>query len=295
MKGSSRLYTLMSAPGNLVLLLLFMAPLGAVVLFSFGYSDLAGQPHLGTTLSNYQEVLQPYFIPVVLRTLWYAAVTTALCLLLAYPVAYVAARFAGRFGPLLIGAVIMTWLVDYLVRIYSWFTILGDQGLVNGALGRVGIHALSILPGTPAVLAGLVYVYLPLMLLPLYSSLSDMPPALIDAGKDLYGTPRQTFWHVTLPATMPGVMGGLVITFFPALGDFATAEFLGGPNQSMVGNLIDSQFTNPGGSETFASALTVFLLLALVVGLVLSLLVYRRVTHASGGAASSFQTATGVA
>ena len=294
MKGSSRLFTLMSAPGNLVLLLLFMAPLVAVVLFSFGYSDLAGQPHLGTTLSNYQEVLQPYFIPVVLRTLWYAAVTTAVCLLLAYPVAYVAARFAGRFGPLLIGAVIMTWLVDYLVRIYAWFSILGDQGLVNGALGRVGIHPLSILPGTPAVLAGLAYVYLPLMLLPLYASLSDMQPALIDAGKDLYGTPRQTFWHVTLPATMPGVMGGIVITFFPALGDFATAEFLGGPNQSMVGNLIDSQFTNPGGSETFASALTVFLLVALVVGLVLSLLIYRRATRAAGGAANPLRTATGV-
>jgi spermidine/putrescine transport system permease protein len=295
MKGSNRLFTLMSAPGNLVLLLLFMAPLGAVVLFSFGYSDLAGQPHLGATFANYQQVVEPYFIPIVLRTLWYAAVTTVLCLLLAYPVAYFAARFAGRYGPYLIGAVIMTWLVDYLVRIYSWFTILGDQGLLNGVLGKLGIQPLSLLPGTPAVLAGLTYVYLPLMLLPLYSSLSEMQPALIDAGKDLYGTPRQTFWHVTLPATMPGVMGGLVITFFPALGDFATAEFLGGPNQSMVGNLIDSQFTNPGGSETFASALTVFLLVALVVGLILSGLAYRRVTRAAGGASGSIRTVTGVA
>src|SRR5262249_48626223 len=157
------------------------------------YVDIVGRPHVGSTLANYQEVLQPYFLPVVIRTLWYAAVTTALCLVLAYPVAYVAARYAGPFGPVIIGAIVLTWIVDYLVRIYAWTSILGDEGLLNGLLGKLGLGSISVLPGTVAVLAGLVYVYLPLMLLPLYASLRNLDPALIEVGKDLYGKPHQTF------------------------------------------------------------------------------------------------------
>src|SRR5215469_1964357 len=133
-----------------------------------------------------------------------------------------------------------------------------------------------MLPSTFAVLAGLVYAYFPLMVLPLYASLSDLDPDLIQAGKDLYGTPRQTFLHVTLPYTLPGIVGGIVITFFPALGDFATAQFLGGPDQTMIGNLIYGQFIGQGGSLTFASALTVVMLVVLLLGVGVTAIVFRR-------------------
>jgi spermidine/putrescine transport system permease protein len=268
-------------PGALTLAVLFIAPLTMIVLYSFGTVDFIGRPQFGHSLDNYRQVFESAYVPVLWRTLFYAAITTAICLVLAYPLAYCTTQFAGRFGHVIIGAIILTWLVDYLVRIYAWYAILDDGGLLNGGLARIGIPRFHVLPGTPAVLAGLVYGYLPLTILPLYAALTNLDRTIIEAGKDLYGTPRKTFWHVTLPTTRPGVIGAVILTFFPALGDFATAQFLGGPNQSMIGNLINSQFTD-SGSATFGSALTMVLLLTLVVllggGFALRMLGSRRTT-----------------
>jgi spermidine/putrescine transport system permease protein len=196
-------------------------------------------------------------------------------LLLGYPLAYMTARFAGRWGGVVIGVIVLTWLVDYLVRIYAWTVLLDDNGIINGLLRDLGLAPVHMLGTNGAVVLGLAYVYFPFMVLPIYAALGDLDPALIEAGKDLYGTPRQTFWHVTLPATMPGVVGGLLLVFLPALGDFATAQFLGGPQSAMIGNLINEQFTN-SGSVPFGSALTVVLLIVLLVGVGLSARFARR-------------------
>jgi spermidine/putrescine transport system permease protein len=272
MKRGRLIWAAFTVPGGAILLFLFIAPLAMVLLYSVGTVDFIGRPRFGHTLANFHEVFQPFYLPVIWRTIGYAAITTAVCLVLGYPLAYFATQFAGRFGPFIIGAIILTWLVDYLVRIYAWTAIFDDNGIVNNALHAVGIPRIHIFPGTVPVLVGLVYCYLPLMVLPLYASLGDLNRSVIEAGKDLYGTPRQTFWHVTLPATTAGVVGGMVLTFFPALGDFATAQFLGGPNQSMIGNIINTQFTD-SGSATFGSALTVVLLGVLVIGLIAGLVI----------------------
>jgi spermidine/putrescine transport system permease protein len=253
-------------PGTVILGLLFVVPLAMVLVYSFGTTNIVGLPVLGFSLANYREVIQPFYVPVILRTVEYAGATALICLFLAYPVAYFATRYAGRFGRLIIGAILFTWLIDYLVRIYAWTALLAPHGLVNDVLVAVGIGRRSLDPSTLAVVAGLVYGYLPLMMLPIYSALTDLDGALIDAGKDLYGTPTQTFLHVTLPATRAGVIGGVVLTFFPALGDFATAQFLGGPNQSMIGNVIAQQFTD-SGSIPFGAALAVVLLVLLLLGI----------------------------
>jgi spermidine/putrescine transport system permease protein len=280
-----RYFSWFVVPGDTVLLALFVAPLVVVIVMSFGTIDFVGRPHPGTSLSNYQQVFQPYFVPVFLQTLWYAALTTAICLVLGYPLAYLATRFAGRFGRVVLAAIILTWLVDYLVRIYAWTALMDDNGLINTVLGHLGIGRLHMIPTTGAVIVGLVYGYFPLMVLPIYASLSELDPALIAAGKDLYGSPRQTFWHVTVPATMPGILGGVALCFLPALGDFATAQFLGGPNQAMIGNLISGQFSE-GGSFTFGAALTVVLLAMLMIGIALAAFVARRMRRrrAGGGA-----------
>jgi spermidine/putrescine transport system permease protein len=274
-RSSRRFYTGFLVPGNAIQLLLFLVPLAAVVAFSFGTLDVVGRPQLGFTWDNYSQVLQPYYVPIVLRTIGFAAATTAICLALGYPLAYVATRFAGRWGPIIVALIVLTWLVDYLVRIYAWTALLGDSGLINGLLGHAGIGPLHMLGSNGAVITGLVYVYFPLMVLPIYAALGDLNPALIEAGKDLYGGPRQTFWHVTLPATRAGVIGGVLLVFLPALGDFATAQFLGGPQSAMIGNLINQQFTN-SGSVTFGSALTVVLLIILLIGVGLAALFLRR-------------------
>lgn len=279
-----RLFDLLLAPPAVYLILLFLVPLGLVVLFSFGTTDVLNQPQVDFTWRNYEQVFQVYYLPVVWRTLLYAGATTAICLLLGYAVAYYAVRFAGRWGPAIVAAIVLPWLVDYLVRIYAWKALLAEDGLLNSALGHVGI-TVHVLHTGWAVIGGLVYGYFPLMVLPLYAALGDLDPAQIDAGKDLYGSPRQTFLHVTLPATMPGVIGGCLLVFLPALGDFATAQFLGGPSSTMLGNLITSQFLE-SGSQPFGSALTVTLIVALLIVFGLTARFARRGLNRAAGMAT---------
>lgn len=269
------LWTGLLSPGAVVLLLLFLVPLGMLIVFSFGSVNIVGRPVLGFSLANYDLVFQSYNLSVVVRTIMYAGSATAICLVLGYAVAYTASRFAGRAGGVIIALVVVPWLVDYLVRIYAWKQLLGDGGLINQVLGWVHIGPLTLIGTGPAVVGGLVYGYLPLMILPIYAALSDMDPSLIDAGKDLFGTPRATFFHVTLPATRQGVIGGCLLVFLPSLGDFATAQFLGGPNTTMVGNIISEQFIGTG-SQAFGAALAVTLIALLAVTVALVALINRR-------------------
>ncbi|MFC5179415.1 ABC transporter permease [Nocardioides taihuensis] len=272
--ASRRQWTLLLLPGSITLALLFLVPLGMLVVFSFGTTDIVGRPQLGSTLDNYRLVFQDYNAAVVLRTVEYSVAATACCLVLGYAVAYTAARFAGRWGGAIIVLVTVPWLVDYLVRIYAWKQLLSDGGLLNQTLDRLGAGPVSMTGTSFAVVAGLVYGYLPLMVLPLYASLKDLDPSVIDAGKDLFGSPRQTFFHVTLPATRPGVVGGCLLVFLPVLGDFATAQFLGGPSNTMIGNIISDQFV-ASGSQTFGSALAVTLIVLLVLCVALTAVVQR--------------------
>ena len=237
-----------------------------VVVYSFGTIDVVGLPELGFTTINYDDVFKPFYVPTLVRTVEYAGLTTIICVLLGYPLAYFATRFAGRWDKIIIAAIILTWVVDYLVRIYAWTAILDSNGFVNTVLVDIGVGRQTFIPSTTAVIAGLVYGYLPLTILPIYASLGDLDAALIDAGKDLYGSPRQTFLHVTLPATAAGVVGGAVLTFFPALGDFATAQFLGGPESEH-----DRQPDRPAvhrarARSRSAAALTVVFLVILFAG-----------------------------
>jgi spermidine/putrescine transport system permease protein len=274
--SSSRLWRFLLLPGGLWMLVLFIAPFGMVVAISFGTTDFIGRVQFGWHPENYAQVIDPLYIPVMLHSLEFAVATTVLCLLIGYPVAYMIARYAGRYKNLLVVLIILPWFADYLVRIYAWFVLLGDEGVLNGLLHLIG------LPGNPpviflntpsAVIGGLVYDYLPFMILPIYASLERMDPSLIEAGKDLYGTPLQTFLNVTWPATIQGVVAGAVLVGLPAVGDFATVQILGGPNQYMIGNLINDQFT-AGGFWPFGAALTIVLMALLSILIV----VYMRST-----------------
>ena len=159
---------------------------------------------------------------------------------------------------MLIALLVLPFFVNYLVRTYAWVALLADEGLVNTALIDLG-HEPSRLRfiNTPcAVIGGLVYGYLVFMILPVYGSLERMDRSVIEAGKDLYGTPLQTFLHVTLPQTKQGILAGAVLVFLPAVGDFVSAQLLGGPDTYMVGNLIQDQFF-AANNWPFGAALTV--------------------------------------
>ena len=250
-------------PGGLWLLAFFAVPLCLVVAVSFGATDELGGAIYGWYPENYSRVFDALFVPVLLRSVGYALATVALCLALGYPVAYYIARFGGRRKQALVALVVLPFFVNYLIRTYAWVAILSDEGVVNGFLSEP-VRFLN----TPwAVIGGLVYGYLAFMILPIYAALDRMDPALIEAGKDLYGSELQTFIHVTWPTTFQGVLAGCVLVFLPAVGDFVAAQLLGGPGTYMVGNLIQQQFF---GAEDwpFGSALTTVMMLFLLVFMV---------------------------
>jgi spermidine/putrescine transport system permease protein len=253
-------------PGALWLLLLFVVPLGFLLAISFGYTDDLGEAIYGWNPENYSRVFDPAFVPVLLRSVGFALATVALCLLIGYPVAYYIAIFGGRWKNVLLALVVLPFFVNYLVRTYAWIAMLGDDGLVNGLLDT----ELRFLNTPYAVIGGLVYGFLAFMILPIYASLDRMDTALIEAGKDLYGSPWQTFRHVTLPHTMQKVLAGSVLVFLPAVGDFVSASLLGGPDEIMIGNLIQQQF-QASDNWPFGAALTVVMMAFLLVWMVLYL------------------------
>ncbi len=253
-------------PGGLWLLLLFAVPLGILLAISFGTVDDLGNALYGWYPENYERVFDPVFVPVLLRSVGFALATVVLCLLIAYPVAYYIAIFGGRWKGALIALVVLPFFVNYLVRTYAWIAMLGDEGLVNGVLGSE-VRFLN----TPwAVIGGLVYGYLVFMILPVFAALDRMDPALIEAGKDLYGSPWQTFRNVTWPHTFQGVLAGTVLVFLPAVGDFVAAQLLGGPDEYMVGNLIQQQFF-AAENWPFGAALTTVMMAFLLIWMVLYL------------------------
>ncbi len=260
------------SPGALWLVLLFAIPLGITLALSFGTTDDLGNALYGWHPENYERAFDPLFVPVLLRSVGFALATVGLCLAIGYPVAYYIARFGGRYKHVLIALVVLPFFVNYLVRTYAWVALLADEGLVNGLVTDVGARdeGIRFLNTSWAVIGGLVYGYLAFMILPVYAALDRMDPALIEAGKDLYGTRWQTFRHVTMPATFQGVLAGTVLVFLPAVGDFVSAQLLGGPGTYMIGNLIQQQFL---GAENwpFGAALTTVLMAFLAIWMVLYL------------------------
>jgi spermidine/putrescine transport system permease protein len=254
-------------PAAVWLGLFFVVPfysLLATSLFDPNGSVLTGYDvtyHFG----NFAHALDDYWQPM-LRSLWYAALATAFCLVVGYVLAYAIAFKAGRWKNLMLVLVVAPFFTSFLIRTLSWKLILGDNGWVVNTLQAV--HLLGAdgrLLATPvAVVAGLTYNFLPFMVLPLYASLEKIDGRLIEAAHDLYASPARAFFKVTWPLSMPGVVGGTLLTFIPATGDFINASLLGSPNQRMVGNVIQDLFTTTGDYAT-AGALSVLLMLVIVV------------------------------
>lgn len=218
-------------------------------------------------IANYWDVIQEYW-PILLRSLWFAAIATAVCLVLGYTLAYAIAFKAGRYKNVMLVLVMAPFFTSFLVRTLSWKLILGDTGWL-----AEGLRALRLLGpdgallATPfAVVMGLIYNFLPFMILPLYASLEKIDPRLLEASGDLYATPWHSFWKVTWPLSIPGVVGGTLLTFIPASGDYINAELLGSPNERMIGNVIQNLFTTVGDYAA-AGALSV-LLMAIIVAMV---------------------------
>ena len=252
----------------------FVSSMAIIVLLSFGRTTNDGYPAFATSTANYRAIWNEVYLELFLRSLTYAVATVVISALIAYPVAYTIALHGGRYKNALIAAIVVPFFASYLVRMYAWKALLSDDGLVNSGLRHSGLTDGITFLNTPyAVIGGLVYGFVVFMILPVYASLERLDTSLIEAGKDLYHGPVRTFFSVTLPATRAGLYGGVLLVFLPALGDFVSAQLLGGANTFMMGNLVQQQFAE-GQNWPLGSALTVGMMAALTALMV----VYLRAT-----------------
>lgn len=266
--SGTRLWTWLMLPGTLWMTGFLIASLILVATLALGTTDPLGNPRFGFNFDNIAAMADPAYRIVLLRSLGFALIACVVCLIVAYPVAYTIALHGGRFKNLLIAAIVVPFFANYLVRMYGWSVVLSDGGPVLKALRAAGLadaHT-KILQSGVGVIAGLVYGFIVFMIIPLYAALERMDLSLIEAGRDLYGGPLRTFFFVTLPATRQGAAAGAVLVFLPAMGDFVSAQLMGGPDQIMIGNLIQDKFFQ-GQNWPLGSALTMLMMAVLFIGM----------------------------
>ena len=254
------------APAGLWLTLFFVVPLLAMVGYSLMPRGTYGGVEPGFTLEHYQRFFDPLYLAILRRTLVVSALCTVICLLLGYPVAYVLAR-SRRWRNLLLFLVVLPFWTSFLVRTFAMIFLLRDTGLVNSILLKAGLiqDPLTLLYTPFAVMAGLVYSFLPFMILPIYATLERLDPSLLEAASVLGARPAARFWRVTLPISMPGVIAGCLLVFIPALGSFLPSDLLGGAKQMLIGNLIQNQFT-AARNWPFGSAASLVVMVTVLVG-----------------------------
>ena len=262
------------APGTVWLLVFFFVPIAVVFAYSFMTRGTYGGVAGGFTLEHYRRFIDPLYLTVLRRTVVLAASCTALCLVLGYPLAFAIAR-GGRWKSLLLFLVVVPMWTSFLVRTYAMIFLLRDTGFINSVLAALGLvrEPLVMLYTPGAVLAGLVYGYLPLMVLPIYVSLEKLDPTLLEAAEVLGAGPTARFLRITLPLSAPGVVAGAMLVFIPALGAFLTPDLLGGAKQMMIGTLVQNQF-GAARNWPFGSASS-FILMAVVLAAVLGYLRLR--------------------
>lgn len=297
MSGRRWLWPSLTLAGAAWLLLLFVVPMYVVLAIAFGGVDPifrspipAWDPRTWNS-AQFGYVFQHlvgadgFFGPAIVRTVVYVAIASVLCLLIAYPVAYYTARLAGRGRGILLALLISPFWISYMMRMLAWVNLLQSDGLVNKALGLGGLFPVHVdwLTGRPStVVLGLVYGYVPYMILPLYAGLDRISQSTLEAARDL-GAPRlSTFRRVTLPLSRPAIVASLLLVSLPMVGDYFTNDLLSGsPNTSMVGNLINESISSPGQVGQ-AGAFVVLLVAVLLVPMVL----YVRSSNRSDGVRS---------
>lgn len=264
---------LLAAPGLFWLFVFFLLPLLFVLGASFLSRGPGGQPVPPWTLEQYERTFGVFW-PVVWRTLTFSGATTLLCLLLGFPTAfYIGTRENPRLRQLLLFLVLLPFWTNFLVRTYALQTILGREGPINALLQGWGLIAepWALLNTPGAVMLGLVYGYLPFMVLPIYAAVERLDFRFVEAAHDLGANDWHAFWRVVLPLTLPGVVAGAMLVFIPTIGAFVTPDLLGGTRGLMIGNLIQGQFRGRGNIP-LGSAVSVVLMGIVLVGL----LVYSR-------------------
>ncbi|GAA1995279.1 ABC transporter permease [Catenulispora subtropica] len=266
---------LLLAPGIVWLVVFFIVPMWSIISTSVEEGDMDTGFVLTWRWANFGDVWDKWSDEIV-RSLEYSLMCTLFCLLLALPLAYFIAFKAGRWKNLLMALVVAPFFTSYLIRTLAWKTILADDGWVMHVLTTLHITPLlsgmgwtysdnSVLQTPFSVVCGMVYNFLPFTVLPIYTAMEKIDPRLHEAGQDLYASAWATFRKVTFPLALPGIVGGTLLTFIPAVGDYTNAVMLGGPKTKVIGTVIEQQMVGTGGNLPYGAALSVMLMLGTLV------------------------------
>ena len=249
-----------SYPYIVWMLIFILVPMLLIVLFAFRSDE-------GLTLGNITSVLSnEIYMEVLGRSIWIALKATAICLILGYPIAYILSTMNKRKAAILYVLFIVPMWMNFLLRTYAWSAILGRNGFINTLLGMVGLGPINILYTDAAVLLGMVYNFLPFMILPIHTILSKMDQDLINAAKDLGANNFQVFTKVIFPLSLPGVISGITMVFMPAVSTFVISKLLGGGQFYLIGNLIEQEFMSVGDWH-FGSAISIFMMIIILISM----------------------------
>ena len=254
MKSNSKI---LSAPYSIWVTIFIVLPMLLVAWFAF--TDGEGR----FTLENILSVGQ--YSNVFLRSIWLGALATAISLVLGYPLAYIIAKMAPKRQSVMVMLVMLPMWTNFLLRTYAWMTLLEDNGLINAALSAIGLPRVHMINTAGAVVLGMVYNYIPYMILPLYSVLTKIDQSVIEAAQDLGADDRKVFLRVVLPMSMPGVISGVTMVFVPAVSTFIISKMLGGGGNLLIGDLIDMQFLGSAYNPNLGSAISLVLMVIILI------------------------------
>lgn len=247
---------LISAPYLLWMAVFIIVPLIMVAYFAFTTADGA------FTLDNLAAVSQ--YSNIFIRSIWLAAIATVICLIISYPLALILARIDKSYQSTVLMIVMLPMWMNFLLRTYAWMTLLGNNGLINAFLGLFGLGPFKMLNTQGAVVLGMVYNYLPFMILPLYNVLAKLDKNVIEAAQDLGCNNTRTLLKVIVPLSMPGIMSGITMVFVPAISTFIISRMLGGGSNLLIGDLIEMQFLGNSYNPNLGAAISLVLMVIIL-------------------------------
>ncbi|HHZ03397.1 MAG TPA: ABC transporter permease [Tissierellia bacterium] len=248
-------------------MIIFIAlPSFLVLLYSITTKESNGLTTIQFTLENYKKFFDPLYLNILWDSIYLAAISTVICLLIGYPAAFIISNTNLSKRNTLLFLCIMPMWMNMLLRTYAWMTILGNNGILNNLFSLIGLPKLNMLYTKGATIMGMVYNFLPFMILPIYTALSKMDKALLEAADDLGADKKTVFIKVILPLSMPGVISGIIMVFMPAVSTFIIPQLLGGNKNMMIGNLVEKLFIL-NGDWNFGSAISIVMMVIILISM----------------------------
>ncbi len=253
-----RTYKKLVIPYIMWITLFLVVPMLLIVYYAFSSPDMNEVVQIKFTLDHFKKFFDPVFVAVLIQSLKIAGITTVISLLIGYPLAFMISRLKERMQTLMILLITIPMWINMLIRTYAWISLLSDVGLINTFLAKFGLGPVKMLYTDFAVILGMVYNFLPFMILQIYTVLNRMDESLIEASYDLGANRVETFFRVVFPLSLSGVISGITLVFLPAVSTFVIPQFLGGGSYVLIGNLIENQFVQVG-NWNFGSAISLIM------------------------------------